>query len=69
MEKLIDFWSDEDNDNLKASLSNCPDVFDWPEYEDVMNYLRETDADGDVEEVMDDLVIQFIDGEFWLDNC
>jgi len=69
MKKLIDLWTDDDDESLKISLSNSPDVYDWPEYDDVMEYLKETNADGDIEEVMDDLIIQFIDGEFWLDNC
>lgn len=69
MKKLIDFWTSDDDDNLKRKIQNNTSVYDFPSYNEVIDYLKETDADGDIENVMDDLVIQFIEEEFWLENC
>ena len=67
--KLIEYWTDDDDESLKLKLTRDKADYDFPSYEDVITYLKETDADGDMEEVMDDLIIQFIDGEFWLNQC
>lgn len=69
MKKLIKFWTKDDDSSLKIMLSRGGDTYNFPTHNEVIEYLKETDADGDIEEVMDDLIIQFIDGEFWLDRC
>lgn len=67
--KLIEFWTPDDDSNLKTKLTRDVSNYNYPSYGEVINYLKQTDAIGNIEKVMDDLIIQFIDDEFWLDNC
>jgi len=67
--KLFNYWTKNDDASLKLTLSTNNGVYDYPSYDEVINFLKETDYDGDMEEVMGDLIIQLIEGEFWLDKC
>lgn len=64
MKKLFDYW-DLSNDNYLKKLLTKTNVYDLPSYDEVISYLKTTDADEDfIEEVMGDLIIRFIEGDY-----
>lgn len=68
--KLINYWTEIDDELLKLTLKdNKNGVYDFPSYDEVMEYLKETDANEECEEVMGDLIIQFFDEGFEIDKC
>ena len=62
MAKLIKYLSVDEREWLQNRISN-PGQYDLPTMSDVIEYLSTTDDDEPSEEVMDDLIIQYIEDE------
>lgn len=62
MQKLINYLSDSDKKWLQDKIDN-PGVYDIPSMQDVLDYLSSKNDDEPSEEVMDDLIIQYLEDE------
>jgi hypothetical protein len=60
--KLIDHFDKNEMEWLQSRIDN-PDVYDMPTMEEVIDYLSNTKDDEPSEEVMYDLIIQYIEDE------
>jgi hypothetical protein len=60
--KLIDHLSQDEKDWLQSRIDN-PDVYTMPTMDEVINYLSNTEDDEPSEEVMYDLIIQYLEDE------
>lgn len=62
MAKLIEHFTDWDKSWLQEKIDN-PNEYDMPTMEEVVEYLNETEDDEPSENVMGDLIIQYIEEE------
>lgn len=62
MKNLLTYLDDETKDWLQSKIDN-PGIYDIPTMEEVIEYLENTYDDEPSEEVMDDLIIQYLDDE------
>lgn len=60
--KLIDHLSQDEKNWLQSRIDN-PGVYSMPTMDEVIEYLQSTSDSEDSEEVMDDLIIQYMDSE------
>lgn len=60
--KLIDHLSQDEKDWLQSIIDN-PGVYDMPTMDEVIKYLQSTPDDEPSEEVMYDLIIQYLEDE------
>jgi hypothetical protein len=60
--KLIDHFTDEEKKWLQSRIDN-PDVYSLPTMDEVIEYLKSTSDSEPSEEVMDDLIIQYLEDE------
>ena len=60
--KLIDHLSQDEKDWLQSRIDN-PGVYTMPTMDEVIEYLQSTPDDEPSEEVMDDLIIQYLEDE------
>jgi hypothetical protein len=60
--KLIDHLSERERNWLQKRIDN-PGVYSMPTMAEVISYLEETNDNEDSEEVMDDLIIQYLEDE------
>lgn len=60
--KLIDHLSQDEKDWLQSRIDN-PGVYDMPTMDEVIKYLQSTPDDEPSEEVMYDLIIQYLEDE------
>jgi hypothetical protein len=60
--KLIDHFDKNQMIWLQSRINN-PGVYDMPTMEEVINYLSNTEDDEPSEEVMYDLIIQYLENE------
>jgi hypothetical protein len=60
--KLIDHFTDEEKNWLQSRIDN-PDVYSLPTMDEVIEYLKSTSDSEPSEEVMDDLIIQYLEDE------
>jgi len=62
MSKLIDHFDKDDRDWLQSRIDN-PGVYSMPTMQEVIDYLKSTSDDEQSEEVMYDLIIQYMESE------
>lgn len=60
--KLIDHLSQDEKDWLQSRIDS-PGVYTMPTMDEVIEYLESTPDDEPSEEVMDDLIIQYLEDE------
>ena len=60
--KLIDHLSQDEKNWLQSRIDN-PDVYSLPTMDEVIEYLKSTSDSEPSEEVMDDLIIQYLEDE------
>lgn len=60
--KLIDHLSQDEKNWLQSRIDN-PGVYTMPTMDEVIKYLESTPDDEPSEEVMDDLIIQYLEDE------
>jgi hypothetical protein len=60
--KLIDHFTQDEKKWLQSRINNSG-IYTLPSMDEVMDYLKSTDDNEPSEEVMDDLIIQYIEGE------
>jgi hypothetical protein len=60
--KLIKHFTKQDQKRLQNKINN-PGVYDMPTMDEVVEYLESTEDDEPSEEVIGDLVIQYLEGE------
>ena len=59
---LLSHLSEDEKKWLKTRIDS-PGVYDMPTMDEVLDYLKSTSDDEPSEEVMGDLIIQYLDGE------
>ena len=64
MKKLYSYWTKDDNTLLELMLEQKKSMLNLPKFSEVISFLKETDAKGDIEKFMGGLIIRFIDGVF-----
>jgi hypothetical protein len=62
MKNLLSHLTDSEKDWLKKRIEN-PGVYDMPTMDEVLDYLESTFDNEPSEEVLGDLIIQYIDSE------
>jgi hypothetical protein len=60
--RLIDHFGQDEMDWLQSKIDN-PGVYDMPTMDEVIEYLKSTPDNESSEEVMDDLIIQYLEDE------
>lgn len=60
--KLIDHLTQDEKNWLQSRIDN-PDVYTMPTMDEVIEYLQSTPDNEPSEEVMDDLIIQYLEDE------
>ena len=62
MQTLLSYLSEDEKNWLQGRIDN-PGVYDMPTMEEVIEYLENTYDDEPSEEVIGDLIIQYLDSE------